>query len=62
MYYPNIFTYFKIGTFSETKDMLIRLSKCFTLNKVNNVKESIKNKVPGYTCISFAQFFPYQTS
>lgn len=60
MYNPNIFTYFKIGTFSETKDMLIRLSKCFTLNKVNNVKESIKNKVPGY--ISFAQFFPYQTS
>lgn len=60
MYYPNILTYFKIGTFSETKDMVIRLSKCFTLNKVNNVKESIKNKVPGY--ISFAQFFPYQTS
>lgn len=60
MYYPNILTYFKIGTFSETKDMLIRLSKSFTLNKVDNVKGiSIKNKVPGY--ISFAKYFPYQT-
>lgn len=49
MYYQNIFTYFKIGTFSETKEMLITLSKSFTLNKVNNVKGiSIKNKVPGY--------------
>lgn len=60
MYYQNKFTYFKIGTFSETKEMLITLSTSFTLNKVNNVKESIKNKVPGY--ISFAPFFPYQTS
>lgn len=51
MFNLNIFIYFKIGIFFEIKDMFIRLLKCFILNKVNNVKEFIKNKVFGY--ISF---------
>lgn len=43
--------FFKIVIFFEIKEMLIILLKCFILNKVNNVKEFIKNKVFGY--ISF---------